>query len=375
MKARLQEAESKRDEIIRQIVDGSKVFQGGGTESFGVELCDKVRTAAEASLDRLFPNFREADHDRWNGVINQAKNGDEAALKLVGFNDKPEKHPVCAAILSAVGAGKKGKEVRANFEDSPYGWSRDAVDAGLILLHTAGHLRSVHNGTNLPIGGLDQSKISITEFRVESVNIDAAQKIKLRKLFQAAEIQCKPGEELAKAEQFLAKLFETAGRAGGDAPMPERPALAQIEALRSLAGNELLSTILAQHDALTKSLKEWAGKAELAAERLPAWDVLSKLLSHGNNDPEIAELCSQFSAVLVERRLLDSSDLVPPIHKAAVKILREAVNQALAEYSSVFKAQMEQLESNESWSKLKAAQQKTILGDADHCRAQAGRRR
>ena len=364
MKARLQEAESKRDEIIRQIVDGSKAFQGGGTECFGVELCDKVRAAAEASLDRLFPNFREADHDRWDGVITRAKNGDEAALKLIGFNDKPAKHPVCAAILSIVGAGKKGKEVRANFEDSPYGWSRDAVDAGLILLHTAGHLRAVHNGTSLPIGSLDQSRISIAEFRVESVNIDAAQKIKLRKLFQTAEIQCKPGEELAKAEQLLTKLLETASRAGDDAPMPERPALAHIETLRSMAGNELLSAILAQHDVLTNNLKEWAGKAELAAKRLPAWATLEKLLSYGSQLSGIEDLRKQAVAVREDRRLLDSSDPVPPIHKAAVKILREAVNHALAEYASVFKKQMDQLESNETWGNLKAAQQKAILEDA-----------
>jgi hypothetical protein len=238
------------------------------------------------------------------------------------------------------------------------------VDAGLILLHTAGHLRAVHNGTNLAIGNLDQAKISVAEFRVESVNIDAAQKIKLRKLFQAADIQCKPGEELAKADQFLAKLFETANRAGGDAPMPERPALAHIEALRVLAGNELLSSILAQHDGLAKDLKEWAARAELAARRMPAWDMLNHLLSHGGTGPEIAELFSQRLAVLVDRRLLDASDPVPPIHKAAVKLLRQAVNQAASEYTAVFEKEMAGLVANENWGKLKAAQQKTILEEA-----------
>lgn len=364
MKARLQETEARRDDLVRQIVNGSKVFQGGGTEAFGVELCDKVRDAADASLDRLFPNFREADHDRWNGVITQAKNGDAAALKVVGFNDMPEKHPVCAAILSTVGSGKKGKEVRTIFEESPYGWSRDAVDAGLILLHTAGHLRAVHNGENLSVGKLDQAKVSVTEFRVESVNIDAAQKIKLRKLFQTAEIQCRPGEELVKAEQFLAKLFETANLAGGEAPLPERPPLAQIEALKGLAGNELLSAILTQYDALSKDLKEWSGRAELMARRLPAWRNLERLLAHGVPGAEIEDLRKQTAAICADRRLLYGTDPVPPVHKEAVKLLREAVNQALSGYDVVFKKQMQLLEANDNWKKLKAAQHKEILAGA-----------
>ena len=103
------------------------------------------------------------------GIVSSTvpKNGDEDALKAVGFTDKPEKHPVCSAILSSVGSGKKGKDVRSAFEDSPYGWPRDAVDAGLILLHTVGHLRAIYNGNPLAVGQLDQAKVSTTEFRVE----------------------------------------------------------------------------------------------------------------------------------------------------------------------------------------------------------------
>lgn len=364
MKSRLQEAESRRDEIVRQVIDGSKVFQGAGTECFGVELSDKVRAAAEASLDRLFPNFREADHERWNGVINQAKNGDEGALKLVGFIDKPEKHPVCAALLSAVGAGKKGKEVRTIFEDSPYGWPRDAVDAGLILLHTTGHLRAAHNGSVLKPGQLDQAKISVAEFRVESVNIDAAQKIKLRKLFQAADVNCRPGEEIVQASAFLNRLVDLAAEAGGDAPLPERPSIAHIEALRGLAGNDQLSAILSQYDALSQQLKDWSARADTAAKRRPTWAMLQGLLDHGNSLPSLTELRKQADAVLADRRLLDASDPVPSIHKAAVKILREAVNDAFSAFSSVFKEQMATLVANETWGRLKSAQQKDQLSAA-----------
>lgn len=364
MRARLQDAEARRDEIVRQIVESAKVFQGGGTECFELIVGEKVRAGAEASLDRLFPNFRDADHDRWDGVISRAKNGDEAALQAVSFNDKPEKHPVCAAILSTVGSGKKGKEIRTVFEDSPYGWPRDAVDAGLILLHTSGHLRAVHNGATLRTGQLDQAKISVTDFRAESINIDATQKIKLRKLFQSAGIQCKPGEEAAQAPNFLNKLTEIGNSAGGEPPLPERPSMGHLESLRGLAGNEQLSALLTQHDTLAQQLKEWSGRAELAGRRKPAWETLRKLLSHGNHQPEILELRKQADAVLNDRRLIEPSDPVPSIHKVAAKHLREAVSLAFSQYSAVFKQQTAELEANENWRALKPAQQQKLLDEA-----------
>ena len=51
----------------------ARSFKGGGTEMFQLNVVEKVRAAAGASLDRLFPNFRDADHDRWDSVINRAK--------------------------------------------------------------------------------------------------------------------------------------------------------------------------------------------------------------------------------------------------------------------------------------------------------------
>jgi len=363
MGARMREAKARRDEIIDQVVDGSKVFQGGGTELFQLNLVEKVRSGAEASLDRLFPNFRDADHDRWESVINRAKNGDEDALKAVGFSDKPEKHPVCSAILSAVGSGKKGKDVRSAFEDSPYGWPRDAVDGGLIVLHTVGHLRAIHNGAALAVGQLDQAKISATEFRVESATLDVAQKIKLRKLYQSAGIVCKPGDEAIQAGPFLAKMAELSDRAGGDLPMPAGPSTVHIDDLRALAGNEQLTGILNQHDVLAKQLKDWAAAADLAAKRKPAWDTLGNLLGHAAPLPETADLQKQADAVRDERRLLDATDPVPAVHKAAAAALRAAVNKAHADYRAVFNREKAALEANDNWKKLTPAQQKKILAD------------
>jgi len=62
-----------------------------------------------------------------------------------------------------------------------------------------------------------------------------------------------------------------------------------------------------------------------------------------------------------ERRLLDASDPVPDIRKAAADALRAALTAAHAEYEKTYKAHMATLTAGDTWKKLKAAQQKKIL--------------
>ncbi len=361
MSSRMREAEVRRNEIIDQVIDTSKVYQGGGTERFELNLIEKVKAAAGASLDRLFPHFREADHDRWDSVISRAKNGDEGALKILGWNDKPEKHPVCSAILTAVGSGKKGKEVRQSFEDSPYGWPRDAVDAGLILMHTNGHLKAMNNGVALSTGQIDQNKISVTEFRVETATLDVQQRLKLRKLIQSAGLKCNSGEESSQANPFLAVLMDLANQAGGDPPMPVRPSTTHIDQLRNYAGNEQLLEILKQYDVLAKELKEWTKAAELADKRKPEWEMLCRFLHHAAALPETADLQKQVNAIREERRLLDASDPVPAIHKQVVGLLRSALNGVYSEYKALYESEMAKLTASESWMKISEADRKRIL--------------
>lgn len=363
MTTRMATAEDARSHIVNEVIDHGKVFQGGGNERFELKLVAKVEAAAQASLDRLFPSFKDADDNRWGNVINRAKNGDEAALSAVDWTDAPLKHPVCAAILFEVGSGKRGKEIRDAFEASPYGWSRDAVDAVLITLHTAGHLRATHKGMTLSQGQLDQAKISVTDFRSETATLNAHDKIKLRKLFHDTGIDCKPNEETAKAPVFLARLAELADRASGEPPMPARPATAHLDTLRGFGGVEQLAEILKQHDALAQQAKDWGKLAELAGKRKPAWETLCTLLKHSDAIPGDNEFRRQAEAVKSERRLLDASDPVPDIRKAVVDALRAVVTAAQAEYEKTYYKQMAALTAGENWKMLEAEQQKQILAD------------
>lgn len=361
MATRMGTADAVRDQIVNEVIDRAKVFQGGGGERYELTLVVKVETAAEASLDRLFPNFKDADDKRWPSVINRARNGDEAALSAVDWTDPPEKHPVCAAVLSEVGSGKRGKEVRDAFETSPNGWPRDAVDAALITLHTTGHLRATHKGVTLSQGQLDQAKVSVTDFRAQTVTINAKEKIKLRKLFQGAGVDCKPNEETVKSPVFLARLVGLADSVGGEPPMPARPGTAHLETLRSFGGVEQLAEILKQHDTLAQQAKDWSNLAELAIKRKPAWEAFSILLRHAGAIPDADELRKQADAVKSERRLLDASDLVPDIRKAAVDALRAAVTSAHADFAQTYNDQMAALTANDTWKKLKTDQRKQIL--------------
>ncbi|RZB36557.1 MAG: hypothetical protein SRB2_02053 [Desulfobacteraceae bacterium Eth-SRB2] len=361
MATRMGSTETTRNRIIQDVINAAKVIQGGGQERFDLSLKDKVDSAAEISLDRLFPNFQDADDDRWHSVINRAKGGSEAALQAVDWNDAPEKHPVCSAVISEIGSGKKGKDVRDTFESTPYGWPRDAIDAALITLFTTGHIRVTHKGVQLKQGQLDQAKISVSDFRVETVTIDARARIKLRKLFQSAGTPCKPNEESIAAGQFLAYLMDVADRAGGEPPMPERPSTDHLDNLRALAGNEQLAEILDQYDTLSKQDKDWSDLAELVAKRKPAWETLQTFLKHSKTLPESEDLNKQANAVRDERRLLDETDPIPAIHKDAVTALRAAVKKAHDDLKTVYDFEMAALAKNDNWNMISLEQQEDIL--------------
>jgi len=123
METSKQTAESKMNELLGEAFSGAHVFQGGGNEIPGTELRDTIQEAAESSLARLYPQFHIADHAGWSKVYDKARTGAPDALKAVGFDAEPAKNPVCKTILGFIAGGKRGADIRANFESDPYGWS------------------------------------------------------------------------------------------------------------------------------------------------------------------------------------------------------------------------------------------------------------
>jgi hypothetical protein len=361
METRFTEAANSLRMLVAEVIDGAKVFQGGGTERLEATLLDKVREAARASLDRLFYEFKDADDHRWPKVIERARKGAEHPLEALDYSGKTEDHPVCSAVRSFVGSGKKGKNVRAHFSDPPYGWSRDAIDAALISLFGTGHLRATANGVPLKPGQLDQVKVSITDFRVESATIDTRQRLKVRKLFQTAGIACKPNEEAAAAGRFLAKLAELANGSGGEAPLPGRPITRHLLDLQSLVGNEQLLGILNRHDELIKNIEAWSKAGDMAGKRLPAYKRLLVLTKHADGLDAAKEVKPQIDAIATNRGLLDVTDPVPDLTRTLVDALRTALAQAEKHYAEIYDEEWQRLASAESWQKIGQDERDRIL--------------
>ena len=361
MQTRQAESTQRLNSLVKEIIDTAKVFQGGGNERLELTLTDKLNEAVTASLDRMFPDFRNADDARWNKVITRARAGSESPLEAIDFKDKVERHPVCAAVLAHIGSGKKGKEIRSNFEAAPYGWPRDAVDGALITLFAVDQITASLNAVPLKPKELDQNKIPVTDFRTETTTISAKDRIRLRGLFQTAGITCKPNEEGPAAGQFLQKALDLARQAGGEPPLPESPQTICLADLQTLTGNEQLAGILNDHDNLKKKVEGWTAAAGLIARRLPAWQQLQNLLNHTAGQPFAQPIRSQVDAITADRRLLDASNPLPELIKAAVDGLRIAFTSAETSYNTAYDQGMATLAGSESWQKLGGDRQDSLL--------------
>jgi hypothetical protein len=354
-------AETKLKGIVKEVIDGTRVFMAGGNEIAGMFMRDRVEEASKNALTRLYPQFDVADDPRWEKVVERSKKGDSNALDALGFKGDPDKHPVCAAILGFVNAGKMGSEIRKQFSSGQYGWPQDAIDGALVLLSVTGHLRVTQNGQPFDPRQLDHSKIGICDFRTEHVTISAAQKLAVRKLFQAAQVGCKPGEETAVAPEFIAKAIALADTAGGDAPRPEKPNLTTVKEIKALTGNEQLAKLYEERDALTINLADWTKTAKAIQDRLPRWTSLNDLAGHATKLPEADDARQQMQTIEGERQLLADPDPVAPLCDKLTQVLRERLTTHQARYHKIHEEGMAALQQSDAWPKLTDPQRQSIL--------------
>ena len=364
MQTRRAEAGANLRALVAEVIGGARVLQGGGNERMESTLPEKIREAADDSLARLFPEFRDADDQRWRQAIERARRGAEHPLEVIGFKGKTEQHRVCSAVLAFVGSGKRGKEVRSHFSAPPFGWPRDAIDAALISLFGADHLRATLNGAPVSRGQLDQAKIPRADFRVESATVSTQQRLKLRKLFQETRIDCKPNEEAAAASGLLARLRELAASGGGDAPLPKPPDTRHLADLQALAGNEQLLALLDRHDEVADNFKDWTRAGKLASERLPAFQRLRQLAQYADGLDTAKAVIPQIEAIVTGRRLLDETDPVPALAAQLTDALRTKLTKAQTDYDAVHDEQRQLLENAESWQKIKPEERNRILAQA-----------
>ena len=355
-------SERRVDEILEEAFAEVRVFQSGGTEVVGRNLEERVREAVSNSLERLYPKFHVADHKEWGKVYEKARNGAPDALKAVGHDGEVAQNPVCKELLGMIAGGKKGAEIRTFFESSPYGWSRDAVDGGLLVLLQAGLLRALdERRQTIELKSLDRAAIGKTEFKVEATTVTLDQKLQVRKLFQKIGVNATPNEELASVSPFLVKLEELADRAGGEAPRPVRPDISVLEEIRRASGNEQIVRLYDMRETLSREMEEWKRLSDEIDRRLPAWEELKKLLTHARSLPGMEEVGKSVALIQEQRQLLDTPDPVAPIVATLTQRLREELNRLIGEYEARHKEGMDRLRSDPHWKQLTPEKRHELL--------------
>lgn len=358
MESRQRTAEKELAELLDQLMAGVRVFQAGGQEAQdGNDLADRINRAAKSSAIRLYSQFDAADHDLWSKVLDEARKGNLEAMKFVGHTQEADKHPVCQKLLAYIGPGKKGAEIRDNFEAPPFGWPRDAIDGALYALLATGHIKATDAASKaVDAKSLDRAKLTQTSFQRESVNITPPQLIKIRSLFSAVGVPCQPKEELAKVPALLAKLRDQASKAGGPAPAPEAPKLTALEAIEAQTGNAQLLELFTRYEELVGLSKTWTKTADDIAKRLPVWRKLNDLLRHAKALGPHATLKAEVDAIAAQRSLLAEPDPVRPLLDKTVDLLRQALNAKLDGFQQAFGQQQTQLHADADWKKLSDAQ-------------------
>ena len=356
------DAKNKLNALVREIVGKARVFLDGGEELTFTDLEESVKEGGKRALARLYPRFNEADHGSWGTVSNKVKQGDANALATVGHTGDPETHLVAKEILSIVGAGKIGGQIRKHLEPSPYGWPRDAIDACLILLTLTEHLKATDkSGNPAPAKGLTQQTLTVTTFKPESVILSAKEKMAIRKLFQKAEVKYKPNEETLAAPLFVQTLKDLATNSGGDAPAPKAPDAVHLKDLEGYSGNEQLKEIFDKKDRLEQEINDWKNSKDAVAKRLPGWQTLTALLPYASGLDGHADWSTRHKAILDNRSLLDEPDPAPPLTKEIADALRTALNEKEKTAVDAFDAGIQSLEADENWKSLKNDEADAIL--------------
>ena len=361
IESRLGVAVSARDDLVQQIVSNAKVFQGGGTELLQSTLNERLSAGAKDSLVRLFPRFAEADSAAWGAAVKHARDGAEQPFSPTGYKGAIEQHPVCQQVLSAVGSGKRGGDIRKTHRASPFGWPQDAIDAAIIALHRSQHISATLNGAVLSSGQLDQNKIAKADIRVEKITLTVQERLLLRKLFQSLDIQCKAGEEVARAPQFLEALLDVAKSTGGVPPLPAPPNTSSIDDLRKLIGNEQLSEIKNQATDLQKNVANWKKTTELATARLKSWELVERLAGHAGSLGEASTQLAEVEAVRSQRLLLVPTDPVAPLRSALSSTLREALQAAHTKHDAAYTKGLAALNANKAWGQLAEDNRQSII--------------
>jgi hypothetical protein len=356
METRKNNALASMQDIIDKVYEESMVYLAGGTEVNTGTLRENIESALNSIADRQFPDFKsKADYKDWDKALRKAQEGDSEALKRINFNGDVKDHPASVDLLRFIGNGAKtGRDIRNHFMKSPYGWSQDAIDTIIIALKNSELISTAE-------ANLKPATINAATFKKEVHAISAAEKIKLRKIYQDAGITCKPNEELAKSTLFLSSLKNLAESVSGNAPLPEPINIQFIKEIENLDGNERLRRIFDEQADLSAKFIEWQQKKTILEERMPLWELLADLEDRTPASDEAEKLMEDIEAVRNDRLLFHEPDLIEPLLGKVSDFLKGLLNGLKQRYLDIYEKEMDGLQSNEYFKKLIPEEKHAIL--------------
>jgi hypothetical protein len=348
METRQSLAKSAITELIEKICEESIVYLAGGNIVQTGGLKDNIQEALGNIADRQFPDFAaKADYVGWGQALTRALAGNPDSLKSINYNGDVDKHPVAYEILRFLEPTQKsGKAIRDHFMKAPYGWPQDAVDCILVMLKNQQHISS--SETDLKV-----AKISQSVFEKEVHILGAKDKIAIKKLFQEAGITCPPNAEiLPYSNEFISKLKTLAAEVGGEAPRPEPFNIDLIKEIENKEGNERLLEILSHKDSLSSMYQDWSRKHSIILEREPLWALLTALVNHAPDDPEMNAIKAQCHAIKDNRLMLHEPDPIQPVLTSITDKLCNVLNRLKEQYNALYDTLMSRLQADEYIKKL-----------------------
>jgi len=354
MRGRVEAEDERIAKLLEEVVAHARVLQGGGNEVDGPTLRDRVQTAAERSLVRLYPKFAAADDPNWGKVVTQARDGAPDALAAVGHGGEVAAHPVCKDVLAAISAsGTKGTDLYKRYSDPPYGWPKDAINGAIMTLVASKHVLALQDGTALATAKqLEPRKISTTTFRKEDAPPTMQQRLAVRNLLTTAKIGYDNGQEHVQLSALLQRLRDLAEQAGGPPPLPEPPDVSLIDELSGLVGNEQFRAVADDHERLKGDLEAWSAAARRREERQREWDMLESLLHHARDLDGVNVLVSQRDGISEGRLLLEDPDPIRPVLDSVTDLLTEHVTAAVEQLRAHHEQVISLLEASDEWKQL-----------------------
>jgi len=362
METRKQDAQNSKARLLDEVFDGVRVFISGGSEVEGNSLKDKLENGAKDALQRLYKQFDVADEAHWGKVVEKARKvGGETALSAINYKGESAHHPVCVQILKYIGSGKKGVEIRDNFQEAPFGWPQDAIDGAIYALMASGDLKA-KNANSQPVdaSSLERKHLTQARFEVENVILTTTQKLAVRKLLTET-VGCKPGEEDSKTTEFLQFARDLASKAGGPAPQPHKPEIARIDEIAGEAGNSRLVKLFNYKDEISNDIQQWQKQQEGIGERMPNWDNLKALTALSRGLSFYSELNAEMLAIESGRRLLDNPNPVEGLVNETTDNLRGAIKHHFDQYKAAYDQSLMDIQTDANWVKLEPVKQNELL--------------